>query len=358
MSKETAIWLNTHSMLGMGHKAWWLDETLMPANRRFEGGIPAEAILKELFNWEPQAWPTAAIDPESGKNPLSQRRLADRQRYAIVRPPATFGPDDTGEIFYYGGQESYRIHTRREWLLGLADAITDEGAVIETAGELASGAEAYVCVTMPEKYRHAGVEWLPRLTLATSANGRISSQGAAHNHVTVCDNTRDINLAAGHAAGRGFRARHSANSVSDAKLATYRQAISGLAATADQFKRDIEVLTNIEVSEDQWQAFKIAYAGDIKELDGRAQTFAETAHAALQARWEDNDPMVRLWAGTAFGALQAANTYAHHDMIRRGGLDGRWSANIRETITGGWGEQEDKALTALLAAGVPVPVLA
>lgn len=357
MSKETAQWLNSRIMVGLGHIPWWHDANLIRPNRLFDGGVPVEVILSELFNWEPAAWPTVAIDPDSGKNPLSQRRLTDQKRYAIVRPPATYGTDDPGEIFYYGGQESYRIHTRREWLLGLAESLLGAELVIESAGELAGGAEAFVSVSLPETLTHAGVEFLPRITLATSANGRLASQGAAHTYMTVCDNTMAANLADGHAAGRGFRARHSANSVSNSKLAQYAAALGMLHTQAEEFTRTVEILTNIEVTPDQWQAFKIAYAGDIAELEGRAQSFAETAHAALQRRWEDDDPMVRLWTGTAFGAIQAANTYAHHDAIRRGGIDGRGTANIRETITGAWSEHDDRALTALLQAGVSVPTL-
>lgn len=355
MSKETQGWLNSHILIGLGFKPWWLDETLVTPGNLYDGPIPVEDVLEKLFHWEPEAWATQAFSAGSA---TQRKTIKDAKRYAIVRPPASFGPDDPGSIFYYGGQESYRVHTRREWLTGTVEALLGPDVVIESAGELADGAESFVCVSVPEDMTHAGVVYRPRVTLATSANGRLATQGAAHTHVTQCDNTLAANLGGGHREGRGIKIRHSANSVTNATLTRYAEALGILQRQGEDFARTVELLSNTPVSEDQWQKFLNAYAGDVTELEGRAVAFAETARAALNAEWMGDNLTSAPWAGTAFGALQAANTYAHHSAIRRGGIDNRVQANIRESITGEWGEHDDRALEALLKAGVMVPVLA
>lgn len=354
MSKESAGWLNSHILIGMGFRPWWLDQTLITPENLYDGPIPVDDILTKLFHWEPEAWPTQAFEP--GKGAAGRRTVKDNRRYAILRPPGSFSDDDPGAVFYYGGQESYKVHTRREWLTGMVGRLLGPDVVIESAGELADGAEAWVGVSVPEEQSHAGVFYRPRITVATSANGRLASQGASHAHLSVCDNTMSMNLAEGHTAGLGIRVRHSLNSVTNATVQRYADALGILMAQADDFRQTVEVLTNTPVSEDQWQAFLNHYAGDVTELEGRAVAFAETARAALNAEWMGDNLTSAPWAGTAFGALQAANTYTHHSKVRRGSIDDRVMANVRESITGEWSKHDDRALAALLAAGVPVPV--
>jgi phage/plasmid-like protein (TIGR03299 family) len=352
MSKETSEWLNTKIMVGNGLKPWWFNESLSDDGMLYSGAIPAADVVEKLFNFELEAWKIKAYDPAKGMG----RSFTDSSRTAIVRPPGALGPDDKGAVGYYGGATSYKIHQYRDWLLDNVATILGDGVAISSAGLLAGGFEAFVSVSLESVQRHAGVEYLPTAYFATSGNGKLSTQGGACVTLPICDNTLGAGIGEAVHNGSQVKVRHSANSLTIGTRDRFRSAFGLLTDAGDAFNRQVEVMTNTPVDADQWAAFKTAYAGDISELEGRARSFAETAHAALQARWEDHDPMVALWSGTAFGALQAANTYAHHDAIRRGGLEGRVSGNLREAITGGWTDHDDAVLTALLKAGIPVPV--
>lgn len=60
MSRETAKWLNTNTLIGFtgkrGH-AWHYRSHLQSAEpNHYPGAVPVDDVRRRLFDWEPQPW--------------------------------------------------------------------------------------------------------------------------------------------------------------------------------------------------------------------------------------------------------------------------------------------------------------
>jgi hypothetical protein len=86
-------------------------------------------------------------------------------------------------------------------------------------------------------------------------------------------------------------------------------------------------------------------------LTGRAQTLAEQKRTRLSDLYR-LDPRAAPWVGTAFGVLQAFNTYEHHDATVRS--TSRADRNQLRTVTGAFG-QLDRATWRTLSAVLERP---
>ena len=70
-------------------------------------------------------------------------------------------------------------------------------------------------------------------------------------------------------------------------------------------------------------------------LTGRARTLADKKRDTLQ-RLYWHDLRVNPWAGTAYGVVQAVNTYEHYEGVVRG--TSRPERNMLRTISGDFGQ--------------------
>ena len=77
---------------------------------------------------------------------------------------------------------------------------------------------------------------------------------------------------------------------------------------------------------------------------GPGLTLADRKRAVLQQLWT-RDPRVSPWTGTAHGALQAVNTYDHHEGIVRGA--DRAERNSLKTLTDGYRDLDRATLQTL-----------
>lgn len=74
---------------------------------------------------------------------------------------------------------------------------------------------------------------------------------------------------------------------------------------------EVEQLLRIEVSDRQWRRFVEAYAPIKADASPRSVTMAGKKRHDLTRLWT-RDHRVQPWAGTAYGVVQAVNTYVHH----------------------------------------------
>jgi phage/plasmid-like protein (TIGR03299 family) len=243
-------------------------------------------------------------------------------------------------------KESYVAHQYGETLLDDVASIVGESAGdlhVDSAGLLAGGAEAWVSISTKSLLSTPqGVEYYPHILAATSLNGTLATSWRAVNQMVVCDNTRD--MAMGERNGSSFKVKHTRYSV--AKLESARQALGLIVATSDDFEAEVKRLCEQEVTDAQWSAFVQAYAPLADDAGKRATTMAEATRERLSELW-NADPRVSVWKGTAFGALQAANTFEVWDRQVRGATVNA-DRQVREAITGKLSERED-ANAALLS---------
>jgi Domain of unknown function (DUF932) len=85
---------------------------------------------------------------------------------------------------------------------------------------------------------------------------------------------------------------------------------------ADDFAAEVAELTAVQVSDGDWARF-LNEVAPVPSDEGRSQTRAQSKRESLQRLW-DHDARVAPWRGTAFGVMQAVNTFTHHEGTVRG----------------------------------------
>jgi len=332
MSQETSTWLNTNTLIGftaVRGNAWHYRASAQGAeSNHYTGAIPVADVHRRLFHWTHAEADVSATYLGAGEF----HTLTAPDRKAIVRPAGTFGPNDQGEILGLF-KSGFQVHPFGEWLVENVATILDDGLSIGSAGLLKGGAVAWVQCEMPETISTPeGVEFRPFLTAATAVDGSLSSTYQTGAQVVVCDNT--LAAALGERGGQRVKIKHSRNSLG--RIGEVREALGIVYEAADTFAASVKALCETTVTDRQWAAFLDAHApmpaeGAAKTT--RAKTLAEDKRAELTRLW-NHDLRVAPWTGTAFGVVQAVNTYTHHIQTVRGAT--RADRNALNTVQGKW----------------------
>lgn len=333
MSRESLTWLNQNTLIGFTDKrgnAWHYRASRQGDEpNHYAGPIPVTDVKRRLFGWEPVEGTieTTYLSPEG------VTRLADPTRKAIIRP-------DTGSILGVFKQ-GFRIHEYKRWLVDNIETILDDELFIGSAGLLKGGAVAWVQVEVPETCTTPeGVAFRPFLSAATSLDGSLSSTYQTGAQLIVCDNT--LSAALTEQQARRVKIKHSRRSLD--RIAAVRDALGVIHQAADDFAAEVRHLCRIEVSRKQWNAFLDLHV-PVPEAPGRGRTLAATKRHTLMRLW-NHDSRVSLWQGTAFGVVQAVNTFAHHEQSVRGAV--RAERNMHRMITGGVDELDQNTLKTLV----------
>jgi phage/plasmid-like protein (TIGR03299 family) len=311
MSKETMEWLNANTRIGFTDKrghAWHYREG---ATNHYPGAVPLADAKDLLGSFEP-----VAVDREC------ECRCGEVSR-EIVR-------SDTRHrmgVFKAG----YVAHGYSEWLLDNVASILDDSLSIGSCGLLRNGAQAWVSVEVPDNIiTPEGVEFRPNLLACTSFDGSLATTYKRVVTNVVCDNTMAIGLSED---GQVFKAKHTRNS--GFKIAAARDALALVHAIEDEFMAEVKRLCEIEVSERQWQLFVEKHVPDTddkgKPKTGCGLTKCENERDQLTMMWK-TDQRVSPWRGTAWGVVQAVNTYAHHAAVIKGG--NRAATNMANMVSG------------------------
>ncbi|GAA3587601.1 hypothetical protein GCM10022222_85270 [Amycolatopsis ultiminotia] len=99
------------------------------------------------------------------------------------------------------------------------------------------------------------------------------------------------------------------------RIVEARDALAMVHTVAEEFAAEVKALCETTVTEQAWRAFLDAHT-PVPEEKGRARTTATNERAALNRLW-NTDNRVSPWRGTAWGVVQAINTYTHHEAIVR-----------------------------------------
>ncbi|MGN6607790.1 MAG: DUF932 domain-containing protein [Jatrophihabitans sp.] len=296
--------LNTQTLIGFTSKrgtAWhWRSDLQGAEPNHYDGAVPVADVARRLFHWDAvTADVQAVLVDDRGVNVIP-----DPTRKAIVRP-------DTNTILGIAGT-GYAMHQYRQWLLDHLALLLDEGLQIGSAGLLGGGRVAWVQLETAENFATGtGVEFRPHLLACTSHDGSVASTYKRVQTVVVCDNT--LAIARGE-NGAEIRVRHTRNS--NLKVATARDALQIVFDSGAKFAAEVDRLVETAVAEAQWHAFLDAHT-PIPQKEGRSRTLAIAKRKALLELWY-YDGRVAPWRGTAYGVLQATNTYNQHLAAVRG----------------------------------------
>lgn len=328
MSKETAAWLNANTLIGFTEKrgtAWHYRADLQGTeSNHYPGPIPVEDVKRRLFDWEAVSSPVYVESPLGGL-------VQAPGRQAILR-------SDNGYLMGVF-TDGYEPHPYVEWLINTIGTLLEDDLSIGSAGLLKGGAVAWVSVEVPDTITTPeGVQFRPHLFGATSFDGSLSTTFKRAVTNVVCDNAMAAGLAE---SGQQIKIKHSR--YSKLRLAEAREALNIVYEIADDFAAEVTRLCQTEVSNAEWAAFLDAHA-PIPADKGRARTMAETKRDTLTRLW-NHDNRVAPWHGTAWGVVQAVNTYTHHEQTVRGA--GRVERNMLRAVTGGVDELDHTTIQTL-----------
>jgi phage/plasmid-like protein (TIGR03299 family) len=331
MSKETAEWLNTQTLIGFTSKrgnAWHYSASLQGDEpNHYDEAIPVDDVIRRLFGF------TVESRPLYIRGSGGYIEIPDRQAQVTSDDETVLG------VFKAG----YVGHDYREWLVENVERILndDSGLSIGSAGLLRNRAQAWVSVEVPDNIETPqGVTFRPNLVACTSFDGSLATTYKRTVTNVVCDNT----LAAGLSdAGEVFRAKHTR--YSGMRIKNAQSALAIVESIADDFAEEVKRLCEWTVDADAWAATLDALVPVTEDMSARATTFADHKRDALETLYA-NDLRVAPWAGTAFGVLQAFNTYEHHGAIRRGEAS-RVQKNREHVLSGKMAANDAAVLSAL-----------
>ncbi|WP_419995046.1 DUF932 domain-containing protein [Streptomyces boninensis] len=329
MSKETLEWLNANTLIGFTEQrgtAWHYRASLQgPTPNHYPGAIPIEDVRRRLFGWQATPSPVYVEDPTTGGLAPAPGRTA-------------YLRSDTGHVMGIFG-DGYQPHAYEEWLLGTIGQLLDDELSIGSAGLLRGGAVAWVSVEVPETITTPeGVAFRPHLFGATSFDGSLATTYKRAVTNIVCDNTMSAGLAE---AGQQIKIKHSRHS--QLRLAEAREALHIVYEVADDFAAEVQRLCRTTVTDRQWTAFLDAHTPRPAE-PGRSRTLAERKREVLTRLWS-HDSRVAPWQNTAYGVVQAVNTYTHHEQSVRGAE--RAERNMLRAVTGGVDDLDHSTLNTL-----------
>jgi phage/plasmid-like protein (TIGR03299 family) len=345
MSRETANWLNTRTLIGHTAKrgnAWHYRQAEQNDDgNHFTGPVPLDRAVALLDS--PQL--TEATAEASVLTPTGVIHITDPSRKNIVRLPGSFGPDDKGAIL--GSHRSgYALHGYGQWLLRHSERILEhaEGELeIGTCGLLKGGAVAWAQFEMPSNVTTAsGVELAPFFAATTSCDGSIATGYMIGTQLIVCDNTLAAADMQAERNGNRVSVRHTVGSLD--RVSDIQEALGLLVKATDAYSAQIDALAARRVSPAQFETFLTRWAPEASDSK-QAKTMAANKRGDL-AKLYRTDERVTPWSGTAFGVLQAVNTYNHH--VKRVVGETRYGRNQHDVLRGK-AERNDRKTLSLLA---------
>lgn len=346
MSKETYDWLNTQVLIGMTAErgfAWHHKQSAQGVEpNHYPGPIPIEDVQRRLFDWNPVKMPIYIQVPCAADEATGIDAEGNPFRTVQVEDRCAVAPDDDPTCVLGVFKSTYQPHPYSPWLLDNVGAILDSELVISSAGLLRKRGVAWVEVSVPKTITTPeGVEFRPNFLAATSLDGTLSTTFARTITNTRCDNTMGAALLE---KGQKIKIRHS--KYSNLKIVQAREALEIVFEMADDFAVQVAELCNTTVSEGDWAKF-LDELTPLPVEDGRGKTVALKKREELNQLW-DHDSRVNPWKGTAYGAVQAVNTHAHHVVPTRGDTS-RVERNQFAAITGAFDTLDQGTLDKLTA---------
>lgn len=324
MSRETHEWLSQFTLIGFTGKRGNAWHYRAGDNNHYTGAVPIEDVRSRLFDWVPVSVPMQYT--YDGKAYETDDQI-------IVRS------DNGSKLGNFGS--GYVIHEYEQWLLSNVESILDDNLQIASAGLLENGAVAWVQVEVPENVTTAdGVVFRPWLNAFGSLNGRYASTYKTGVTAVVCDNTLGV---AARENSPTVKIKSTVQSMS--KLAGVRESLGLVMAVADDFSEEVHKLCATDFTDRQFEKLVEQLAPVTEDMKPRGVTMAGKKRDRLWGLWTE-DSRVAPWHGTAWGALQADNTYRLHEGIIKG--DNRAERNMKRTLSGESEQADADTLSRIL----------
>ena len=341
MSQETMSWLHTMILVGYTNKykrAWWDNAAMRAAlgDNHFPEAIPVE-VAQKFFDLH--------VSPRD-----IEFTALDGRKIRIDGYKAWVTDDNETPLGVHS--EGYAGHQYGEWLIQNILHLVNGSTGLGSLGYLRNREIAFAQIEVPETVKTPeGVDFRPFLMATTSFNGRVATTYKRCITRAVCDNTMEAGL---NEKGQSYRVKHTKNSI--LVLRDAAQALMLLEETAEQEAARIAALCQATVTEAQFDAFmsqlvplpeqKVERDINVRDYSTRTATIAAKKREALNQLYR-LDGRAAPWKGTAFGVLQAVNTYMQHEATIRNANEGRIARNIENVVTGKFADADNDAFAML-----------
>jgi phage/plasmid-like protein (TIGR03299 family) len=321
----------------------------------YPSAVPLSVARDLLDSFAVVSHPLSFIRPVMPWDDPEQVITIDGEQFTVVTDSTRqVIADAKNDRVHFVPKDGYKIHPFAETLIDRTARIVSESQGdlhIDSVGVLAHGGEAWVSIstkslmTTPE-----GVSFYSHILSAGSHNGTLSTTNVAVNTDTVCDNTRAMALGEGKENGTMTKARHTR--YSDNKLSEQeseaRSAMGLIEIAQDNFMAEIAALSQTVVTDQQFSNWLTAELFPIPD-DAKSNTVTrmDKARETVTALYKA-DPRCEPWHGTAWGALQAVNTFDLWERGTRGENSDHKTRAIREAITGKLAEREESRVDSLM----------
>lgn len=330
MSRESAQWLNLYTLIGFTDErgnAWHYRQELQGIeSNHYSGAIPVDDVLRRLFNFTVEDTPLFI-------------RMDNGQYVEVEGRKAMVRSDDSSVLGVF--KQGYQGHQYQEWLLENVATIIDDDLGIGSAGLLRNGGQAWVSVEVPESITTPeGVEFRPNLLACTSFDGSLATTYKRVITRVVCDNTAE---AARAEEGQQFKVKHT--KYSGYRIHDAREALQIVHSMADDFAAEVAALTTVKVSDAEFLRHLQVMIPINDETSKIGMTKAETKRAEIVNLY-NHDDRVAPWKGSAYGVVQAYNTWGQHFRTVRKGTP-RVVRNMENLIAGKIGTEDALVLDTL-----------
>ena len=196
-------------------------------------------------------------------------------------------------------------------LFDISDKIAEYGARYESAGSLREGKNIFTTMVIERPLVVEGDVHIPYLVMASSHDGSMATKALLSPVRVVCMNTLRLAIARSH---RTFTIRHTASA--QRNMAEARRALDLSFKYYDGFELEVQALMAQVVTDEQFDEIieKVFPLDILKDHQPQVQKKRDGVKATLL-----HDPTVSPYRGTAWGALNAFNSWE------------LWTAPVRRT---------------------------
>lgn len=318
-STEGAGTLARNVVVGMVSRygfPWWAGAWTpdMGESPFYAYGIPPATVAERCFGWDVLEEPLESLEslasPGSGEQgPVASRPVPG---WKVLRRSTT------GAVLHVA-KTSHRVHGFRETLIEGFSTIVQDALVFSSAGTLRGGRVGWTQIETDALEHASGAVIRPHAMFTTSHDQSLVTSCRENMTNVKCDNSHRRCLGE---AIPVWTMRHTKNSRLDtAQVEKARRALGlFIEKSADAWTIELDLLTREPVTDAEFAAVVADLAplrdDDGNELTGASRTLAAKKRDELTAMWV-SDPRVSPWAGTAWGVVQAVNTWQTHKQTVR-----------------------------------------
>jgi phage/plasmid-like protein (TIGR03299 family) len=292
----------------------------------YRHGVPAEVVRRRVFSWDVverelyEATEYMEFGEEDPADPEGEPVNVHREPMAYQKTTGwkALRRSDTGALLHVV-KTSHLVHGFGETLLDGFSAIIGDTLVISSAGTLKGGRVGWVQVETDDLEHASGVVIRPHALFTTSHDQSLQTSCRENATNVVCDNSHRRALGEDVPV---WSMRHTSGSVLTPEKIEAARAALGLMIEreADSWQIELDLLTREPVSNFEFEAtvaelFPLADAKG-EPLEGRSRSIVTNKREQLHSMWR-RDPRVQPWSGTAWGVVQAANTWRTHEQTVR-----------------------------------------